>query len=157
RRRKGHEKKTASVPPVFASRRNLALFFIKERNRERAYSASFTIEAALVLPVIFLAVVSLLSHAFQVHDMVSGTMILEETMEKARHLGKDDPEAEEYVREGISRGNPRLWLGAYTLKITEEEYKETGKTQAEDNKKEVELRRSQTDTLVSRRETVPKV
>ena len=41
-------------------------FFIKERNRERTYSASFTIEAALVLPVIFLAVVSLLSHAFQV-------------------------------------------------------------------------------------------
>ena len=64
-----------------------------------------------MLPVIFLAVVSLLSHAFQVHDMVSGTMILEETMEKARHLGKDDPEAEEYVREGISRGKSQALAG----------------------------------------------
>lgn len=154
RRRKGYEKKAASVPAVLASRRNLALFFIKERNRERAYSASFTIEAALVLPVIFLAVVSLLSHAFQVHDMVSGTMILEETMEKARHLGKDDPETEEYVREGISRGNPRLWLGAYTLKITEEESQVTGKAQAGDWEAEVELRRCQPEAFLRRTEAV---
>ena len=104
-----------------------------------------------MLPVIFLAVVSLLSHAFQVHDMVSGTMILEETMEKARHLSKDDPEIEEYVREGISRGNPRLWLGAYTLKITEEESQVTGKAQAGDREAEVELRRCQQPEAFLRR------
>ena len=107
-----------------------------------------------MLPVIFLAVVSLLSHAFQVHDMVSGTMILEETMEKARHLGKDDPEAEEYVREGISRGNPRLWLGAYTLRITEGESQVTGKAQAGDWEAEMELRRCQPEAFLRRAEAV---
>ena len=107
-----------------------------------------------MLPAIFLAVVSLLSHAFQVHDMVSGTMILEETMEKARHLSKDDPETEEYVREGISRGNPRLWLGAYTLKIMEEESQVTGTAQAGDWEAEVELRRCQPEVFLRRTEAV---
>ena len=55
---------------------------------------------------------------------------------------------------GSAGGNPRLWLGAYTLKITEEESQVTGKAQAGDWEAEVELRRCQPETFLRRTEAV---
>ena len=80
-----------SLSSVFASGRTVACALADLK--VWFYPASFTVEAALVLSVVFLAIAALIRHALCVHDMVSGSMILEEMVEKIR-FRKDGDEWE---------------------------------------------------------------
>lgn len=51
--------------------------------------ASFTIEASLVMSILLLSVVSLIQFAYRIHDEVLSSMVLQETVEIARHLEDD--------------------------------------------------------------------
>ena len=44
-----------------------------------------TVEASIVLSVVILSLASLIRYAYTVHDTVTGSMILEETIERVRN------------------------------------------------------------------------
>lgn len=86
-------------------------------NMKQKYDASVTVEATMILTVVLLCISILITQVYQLHDTITGTMILEETL---FHLRTDDSElkknaqaeAESY---GEKLGNPRLWLGEYEI------------------------------------------
>lgn len=89
------------------------------RNIESKYRASVTIEATMVLTVVMLGIAVLISQIYQLHDTITGTMILEETVMHVRtdsyeSKKRAETEAESY---GKKLGNPRLWLGEYEIEM----------------------------------------
>lgn len=44
-----------------------------------------TVEASIVMSVVILSLASLIRYAYTVHDTVTGSMILEETIERVRN------------------------------------------------------------------------
>lgn len=84
---------------------------------KRGYQGSLTIEATMVLTVVLFSISILISQVYQLHDIITGTMILEETLlhlRKERFMDAETAqnEAEAY---GEKLGNPRLWLGKYEI------------------------------------------
>ncbi|MCI8512468.1 MAG: hypothetical protein HFE83_10825 [Lachnospiraceae bacterium] len=113
--------------------------FFVERLKGRM-EASFTIEAALVLSMVFLTLGALIQHAYRLHDTVTGSMILEETLERARQNRDEEKTASCFAEEGERTGNPRLWLGSYRLEITADERLAAGTAAAGDWAKEMEMK-----------------
>ena len=72
----------ASVPPLSASSGTLAGAFLK---KERRLAASFTVEAALVLALVFMVMGMTIKEAYTIHDEITGSMILEEALERASY------------------------------------------------------------------------
>ena len=54
---------------------------------------------------------------YTVHDAVTGSMILEETLERARNNVNEKKTIDSFEQEGSQMGNPRLYLGAYELHL----------------------------------------
>lgn len=52
---------------------------------KKYYSASITVEASIILSVVLLSLAAFIRYAYTVHDTVTGSMILEETLERARN------------------------------------------------------------------------
>ena len=79
--------------------------------------AAFSVEASLVLGVVFMTIAALLKYSYTKHDMITGTMILEETVQRARIGEKRKEELTALEQDGESIGNPRLLQGKYELTI----------------------------------------
>lgn len=113
---------------------------------EKHYCASFTVEAMLVLSIVFFTVALIIQNAYVIHDRVTGTMILEETVERIRYSREE--RAEEITREGKERGNPRLWLGHYEIQMKEDTKKARGKATAGKWSKEIEMKKFKPEQLI---------
>lgn len=83
----------------------------------RNYSASITVEASIVLSVVLLSLAAFIRYAYTVHDTVTGSMILEETLERARNNVDEKKKLDSFAQEGSQMGNPRLYLGAYEIHL----------------------------------------
>ena len=62
----------------------------------------------------------LIQQAYKMHDTVTGTMILAETMQKLRCFEMEEPEWNAVIMQGEDEGNPRLWLGTYNIEVKEQ-------------------------------------
>ena len=82
---------------------------------KKYYSASITVEASIILSVVLLSLAAFIRYAYTVHDTVTGSMILEETLERARNNVNKKKTIDSFEQEGSQMGNPRLYLGAYEL------------------------------------------
>lgn len=74
-----------------------------------------TVEASIVMSVVILSLASLIRYAYTVHDTVTGGMILEETIERVRNNVDKKKTPDVFEAEGTRMGNPRLFLGEYTI------------------------------------------
>lgn len=81
---------------------------------KKYYSASITVEASIILSVVLLSLTAFIRYAYTVHDTVTGSMILEETLERARNNVNEKKTIDSFEQEGSQMGNPRLYLGALT-------------------------------------------
>lgn len=138
----------APVSSVFASRRNWndrgKGFFGMNRliwqAEKKVFRASFTIEATLVLGVVFMTVAMLIRYAYIEHDKITGTMILAETVQKARTYSGKELSPAYFEEQGELRGNPRLWLGEYQLEINSDWRKKiNGEAAAGEWRQEIEM------------------
>lgn len=73
----------------------------------------------MVLSVVFFTFGALIRYAFVWHDTVTGTMILSEMLDIARYRDDEKMELQELEERGTGMGNPRLWLGAYSVSMQE--------------------------------------
>lgn len=123
--------------------------------KKRRYRASFTVEAAFVLGVVMACICGLIGYAYNMHDTVTGKMILEEVMIQAQKIEDADELSERSeIRRleayGEELGNPRLWLGAYNVEIDLKNKRVTGKAEAGDWFQETEMARFRPgETLLS--------
>ena len=104
----------ASVPPLSASSGTLAGAFLK---KERRLAASFTVEAALVLGLVFMVMGMTIKEAYTIHDEITGSMILEEALERASYNRDEKKEDTYFTGQAEEQGNPRLWLGKYSARL----------------------------------------
>ncbi len=84
---------------------------------KKYYSASITVEASIILSVVLLSLAAFIRYAYTVHDTVTGSMILEETLERARNNVNEKKTIDSFEQEGSQMGNPRLYLGAYEIHL----------------------------------------
>lgn len=71
----------------------------------------------MVLGIVLLTIGVLIKEAYTLHDTVTGSMILEETLEKARFGRGESENLKYYEQQGEKLGSPRLWLGDYDLDL----------------------------------------
>ena len=101
--------------------------------------ASFTIEATLVLGVVFMSIALMIQYAYTEHDKVTGNMILQEMLVRTR-TDLQEEQSEEYFEEmGRQLGNPRLWMGEYKIEISRNRNTVIGKASAGKWNKEMEI------------------
>lgn len=116
--------------------------------------ASFTIEATLVLLVVFFTLAATIKHAYYLHDTITGNMIFEESLEQARYyVGKEDgAEGRDATikTKGEQKGNPRLLLGDYRLDIERITGKIKGSAKAGDWNNQIEIGLFQPGTFLRR-------
>lgn len=132
------EKDGSSVHTVFSAGGNVDCFacsgiflrfgrgLLSKHAVHKQVSGSFAIEATMVMSVVLITIALLIQHAYTTHDMVTGTMILQEMLENAR-ISEDEALSSEYFEQmGERLGNPRLWLGEYQLEIELSDNQVTG-------------------------------
>jgi len=107
-----------SVFTVFGPGGHIPGLFRTIKSKKR-YRAMFTLEATMVMGVVLMMLMATIRYGFVLHDEVTGSMILEETLEKARYLPEDalKEELEDLERQGTEIGTPRIWLGAYEVEV----------------------------------------
>ena len=134
------EKTGTSFSSIFNTGGNLADSNI---GYGKKYRASFTVEATVVLGIVFFCIASLIGQAYRVHDTVTGSMILEEALLRAR--GKDIEEivVGEFEAYGETLGNPRLWLGEYEIELEISENRVSGTATAGDWSQMIEIEQFQ--------------
>lgn len=124
------ERNDAAFSSIFASGGRLASVGLR---------ASFTIEATLVLGVVFMSIALVIQYAYTEHDKVTGNMILQEMLVRAR-ADLQEEHSEDYFEEmGRQLGNPRLWMGEYEIEISRDRNTVTGKASAGKWNKEMEI------------------
>lgn len=112
-RRRKDSKDQGTVPSLFSSYGIMADDFLNRR-----YPASFTIEASLVLSIVFFTLAAVIQRGYYLHDTVTRAMILEETLERVKYSQEGEAGKNRLEAEGETAGNPRLWLGEYSLEIS---------------------------------------
>lgn len=111
-------------------------------------------EAALVLGVVFLTLMTVIKEAYVLHDTTTGSMILEETLEKAGY-NRDDTRDEEYFTGlGEQMGNPRLWLGGYDVEMEIDTKRVSGAAKAGDWGLQMEFHRFRPEMFMRRLEAL---
>ncbi len=103
------------------------------------YGASLSVEAAFVIPIIFFTLMLIIQRAYIIHDTVSGSMILEESVERVRYNTDKDLKPEIFAEEGEEKGNPRLWLGEYEMDITRDPLRTAGSASAGDWQQKIDM------------------
>lgn len=121
----------------------------REKKKDRC-EASFTIEAALVLSVIFLAIGSLLTQAYRLHDRVIGSMILQETTGQARKWRDEKSDFTELKFLGEEKGNPRLLGERYEIQLKEYAGAVRGTASCGEWNHEIEMRKNMPETFLRR-------
>ena len=89
----------------------------EKRQKNQKYDGSMTVEVSIVMSVVILSLASLIRYAYTVHDTVTGSMILEETIERVRNNVDKKKTPDMFEAEGTQMGNPRLFLGEYTISL----------------------------------------
>lgn len=108
----------------------------------------------MVLGVVFLTLGAVIKQAYVLHDEVTGSMILEETLERAR-CNRDEKKDEDYFkRQGEQEGNPRLWLGAYEVELRMDGATILGNARAGDWELQMEMKRFEPETFLRRIEAI---
>lgn len=118
------------------------------------YQASFTVEATMVLGVVFATYMILIQQAYKIHDTVTGTMILTETIQKLRCHEMEEQEWNAVIMQGEDKGNPRLWLGTYDIEIKEQMGRITGAAMAGEWKTDMQISRFQPGETMRRQEAL---
>ena len=146
------EKTKSPVSSVSASSGNLAGTCCVSKR----LAGSFTVEATFVCMVVFLSLATLLSQLYQQYDRITGRMILEEVLVKSRLVdaSEDQELLDSYRAYGERLGNPRLWLGAYRLKIEGNTESVAGKASAGTWEQEMDIRRFQPGRFLRRIESL---
>ena len=137
---------------------NVSLFTIPSSRGNRddvRFHALFTIEATLVLGVVFMSIALLIQYAYIEYDKVTGTMILEEMLIRARRVEEDSESHFEELGEQL--GNPRLWLDEYEIDISMERGKVSGKASSGEWEKELEMDVFQPSAYLRQREFLEEV
>ena len=117
--------------------------------------AMFTIEAAFVLGIVFMSLALLIRYAYAEHDKVTGTMILEEMVIRAR---REEDDSETYFEDmGDQLGNPRLWFDEYEVDISRERDMVSGKASSGEWEKEIEVDIFQPSTYLRQKEFLEEV
>ena len=98
------------------------------RNQIPDLAASFTIEAALVMPVVLFSVLLLIMAAFELHDIVIGNLTVNEAAELYGHL-PENGDRERIEQYGNERLKTVLSDIGYTMKI--EEYRDGSRVELE--------------------------
>lgn len=91
-----------------------------DKNRKRYAAAGFTVEAALVMPVVLFCVVSMIIYGFELHDIVVCNSAANEAAELMSHMS--DAQGRDGIEEYINRKTGKLQAGEY--KISVDEYKD---------------------------------
>ena len=73
-------------------------------------------EAALVLALVFMVMGMTIKEAYTIHDEITGSMILEEALERASYNRDEKKEDTYFTGQAEEQGNPRLWLGKYSAR-----------------------------------------
>lgn len=119
------------------------------------FCAVFTIEAAFVLGIVFMSIALLIQYAYTEYDKVTGTMILEEMLIRAR---RETDDSESYFEDmGEQLGNPRLWFDEYKVDISIEKDKVSGEASSGEWEKEIELDIFRPGTYLRQREFLEEV
>ncbi len=158
----------STISAIFAARGNLDCSNIKKERNQKRCSASFSVEATLVFTLVILCIGALIGAAYRVHDTVTGTMILEEVLVKARSWDEDREylcnkkrNESDYIKQleiyGEELGDSRLWLGTYQLDVEVDGDKITGQASAGDWKQEIETDRFQPGVFLQRYEAVREI
>ena len=74
-------------------------------------------EAALVLGLVFMVMGMTIKEAYTIHDEITGSMILEEALERASYNRDEKKEDTYFTGQAEEQGNPRLWLGKYSARL----------------------------------------
>lgn len=142
---KSEEKDDIAISAIFTSCRN--------RNDVRL-GAFFTVEATMVLGVVFLSLALLIQYAYTEHDKVTGTMILEEALIRARMDYEGEYSDQYFENMGKKLGNPRLWLGEYEIRISTDRNEIEGKASAGEWNKEIEMRLFRPSTFLRQKDSL---
>lgn len=133
------------------AREKLSVFAVSSSGRvmdhilgkiKKRYTASFSVETAMVLGAVLLTFGSVIRYAYQLHDTVTGAMILEETLEGARYCREEPAELHTFEETGTQMGNPRIYLGEYRIRLTEKGTKIVGTAEAGDWSLNMEMKKS---------------
>lgn len=103
------------------------------------FRASFTIEATVVLGVLFMAIASLIRYIYTEHDKVIGTMILEEMLVRARRDYEGVYQENYFESIGGQLGSSQLWFDDYELDISRKKNLLEGKASAGEWEQEMEM------------------
>lgn len=114
-----------------------AMYRIKKK-----YSASITIEAAMVLGVVLLTLGFVIQYAYTMHDTTTGAVILVEALEEARYCKDESISLDTFTQKGTQAGNPRIWLGEYHLELKEDNSTVSGIAEAGKWKMSIEMQKS---------------
>lgn len=101
---------------------------IKHKMQENDFTASFTIEAALVMPVVLFSVLLLITAGFELHDIVLGNLTVNEAAELYGHL-PENGDRERIEQYGNERLKSVLSDIGYTMTI--EEYRDGSRVELE--------------------------
>lgn len=89
----------------------------KERGQEkRRLTGSYTVEAAMVMPIVLLVILQIIKGAFFLHDQVRGAMVLQESIEQIRR-GEWDDELAEIQQQGNKKSAPLFYLSDYKIEL----------------------------------------
>lgn len=135
------------ISPVPDSRRNLDCALVTCRNQA---SASFTVEAAIVMAIVLSALGFMINETCILYDEVTGAMILEEALENSRYSKAGKTKGEYFAERGEQQGNPRLRLGKYEITIAETNSWVKGRAEAGGWQKQIEMRRHDPERFLRR-------
>ena len=121
------------------------------------FRASFTIEATVVLGVLFMTIASLIRHAYIEHDKVVGTMVLEEVLVRARRDHNDVYQESYFEKIGEQLGSSQLWFDNYDLEVSRKREKIEGKVSAGEWTQEMEMSLFNPSTFLRLKESFPEL
>lgn len=107
-----------------------------------------------MLGVVFLTLMAVIKEAYVLHDTATGSMILEEMLEKAGYNRDDTREAEYFSGMGEQMGNPRLWLGKYDVELEIDTDRVSGTAKAGDWSLQMEFHRFHPEVFMRRLEAL---
>ena len=91
------------------------------------------------MSVVLFTCMALIRRGYELHDTVTGRMILAETMQTLRWGDLEESQKETLIMQGTEKGDPRLWLGAYEIEMKEQIGKMTGTAKAGEWKAEIQM------------------
>lgn len=90
------------------------------------------------MSIVLLTIGILVQKGLEIHDTVTGTMILQEALEEYRCSREEERNPEVFASEGTKKGDPRLRLGTYRICLEKSGKRIRGSAAAGDWSQEIE-------------------